>query len=149
MARVARVGIIDRQSLKDEVMRKIAIYGLSLVFVLASYAAQAQLASGHLSPQDGTFTFRGSDGALFVADVSTQRIYVSAPSGALSEIAFQDAVASAEPDPSKRQALLAAFNIALSNPSSAGLLQCQPSRPLLRHARTMEPTPAGGRQSAI
>ena len=83
-------------------MRNLWLHGLSLILLLLSSAAQAQLASGHFRSQDGTFTFRGPDGALFVADLSTQRIYASAPNGALSEITFQEAVAAAEPDATKR-----------------------------------------------
>jgi hypothetical protein len=105
---------------QGRVMRTILLFGLSLALAFFPDASHAQLSSGHFNPQEGTFTFSAPDGALIVAHAATQRMYLSAPNGGLSEISFQEAVAHAEPDPMKRPAMLAAMNNALADPDSAG-----------------------------
>lgn len=101
-------------------MRKFLLTGLVVLSASLSPAASAQLISGHSDPQGGTFSVRTPDGTLVVADAISQKVYISAINGASSEITFQQAIETAEPDPSKRQAMLAAITSGFTSSTSAG-----------------------------
>lgn len=100
-------------------MRLLAFAGVVLVSAL-SFSANAQNISGFTDTEDGTFSVRTPDGTLVVADADSEMIYISNLAGMVAELTFEQALATAEPDPSQRVALLAAIRAGLVDPLAEG-----------------------------
>lgn len=98
-------------------MRKPLLWTATLIAVMSGQAfAQSGLERASTNPAARQLVIELSNGAMVVADDTSQKFLVVAESGEKFEVSFSDAVASIESDPVKRRQLLSEFRDALNDP---------------------------------
>lgn len=77
--------------------------------------AQVKMTRSQTDPADKLFRLVAPDGTMVAADGETNRFFIETPGGESFEITFDQALAAAEPDPSKRDRLESDFEAALAD----------------------------------
>ena len=92
----------------------LSMFGV-LMMVFGSARAQDGIGKAATSPFKQQMVVEFKSGAVAIADNVTQRIYITTKSGRNFEVPFADAVASAEPNVSKRSKVLSEFRSSLTD----------------------------------
>lgn len=85
------------------------LLGGPLAINSANAQTQLQITRFQADPSDKLFRFVAPDGTVVAADGQTRRFYLQAPNGASAEITFDQALAHAEPNATRRAQLKAKF----------------------------------------
>lgn len=86
----------------------------------ANAQTQLQMTRAQANPAQKLFRLVATDGTVVAADGQTRRFYIKGPGGApMQEITFDQVLAHAEPNATRRALLKAKFEAALANPQMA------------------------------